>query len=165
MRMSRLTVMSCLLLLFLTPAVIGQTAPENAKTASIRKLLGLMEAGATFRSALQIQADQMKKTAKDIPSRFWDELLKEIDTQAFLELVIPIYDKHLSEDDLEALIAFYQTPSGKKLISVLPQIMAETGAAGEKYGAEVSKRVIKKMQADGTFPTAPPAGQAKPPQP
>jgi hypothetical protein len=124
-----------------------------------------MEAGATFRSALQTQADLMKKTAKDVPPQFWDELLKEIDTQAFLELVIPIYDKAFSEDDVEALIAFYQTPSGKKLISMLPQIMAETGAAGEKYGAEVSKRVIKKMQADGTFPTAAPAGQAKPPQP
>ena len=162
MRMSRLAVMSCLLLLCFTPALMAQTTPANTKTANIRKLLVLMDAGATFKNAMQTQVDLMKMAAKDIPPRFWDELIKEIDSAAFLELLVPIYDKHLSADDVDALIAFYQTPSGKKLISVLPQIIAESGAAGEKYGEQVGKRVIKRMQAEGTFPGAAPAGEAKP---
>ena len=162
MRIFRLAVMSCLLLLFLTPAVIAQTAPANTKTANIRKLLLLMDAGTTFKNAMQTQVDLMKLAAKDIPPKFWDELLKEIDPAAFLELLVPIYDKHLSAEDVDAMIVFYQTPTGKKLISALPQIIAETGVAAEKYGGQASERVIKRMQAEGTFPGAPPPGEAKP---
>ena len=160
----RLALMCCLLLLCFAPALRAQTTPATTKAANIRKLLVLMDAGTTFETALETQVDLMKRTAKDIPPRFWDELVKEIDANAFLELLVPIYDKHLSADDLEALIVFYQTPSGKRLISVLPLIMSESGAAGEKYGAQVAERVIKKMQAEGTMPGAP-AGEVKPPPP
>ena len=162
MKISRLAIMSCLLLLFFTPGAIAQTTAANTKPAKIRKLLALMDAGTTFKNAMQTQVDLMKTAAKEIPPRFWDELMKEIDAATFLELLVPIYDKHLSADDVDALIAFYQTPSGKKLISVLPQIIAESGAVGEKYGKQVGERVVKKMQAEGTLPGANSAPSPRP---
>ncbi len=42
-----------------------------------------------------------------------DEMVREI---------IPVYEKHLSMEDLRGILAFYRTPVGQKLLQVQPQI-------------------------------------------
>ena len=39
--------------------------------------------------------------------------------------LICIYDKHFSEEELQQLVAFYESPLGKKVASVLPEIDAQ----------------------------------------
>ena len=64
------------------------------------------------------------------------------------EIVMPtiesVYDKHFSVDELTQLIAFFESPLGKKAASVLPDIDAQiptmqeaVGKLGEKCMAEV----------------------------
>ncbi len=58
------------------------------------------------------------------------ELSREIMLARFhevdlVELLVPIYDKHYSLDDINALIAFYQTPTGRKTLEVQPLISTE----------------------------------------
>ena len=36
------------------------------------------------------------------------------------DIIVPIYDKHFTESDIDGLIAFYRTPVGKKFIKELP---------------------------------------------
>lgn len=163
MRKYSLAAMSLLLLLLcLAPALRAQSTPAATKEASIRKLLILIDARGTFKTAIDTQLSALKKTVTQIPAKFWDEVLKEIDSDKFVELLIPVYDKHFSSDEIEGLIAFYETPLGKKLISSLPQILAEAAAIGDKYGQEIATRVIQRMQAEGTFPSDAPAGDGKP---
>lgn len=161
MRKYRLAAMSCLLLLCFAPALMAQNTPAT-KEENIRKLLILTDAKGTFQRAMDAQISAMKTTVTRIPPKFWDEVLKEIDPDTFLTLLIPVYDKYFSNDDLEGLIAFYQTPLGKKLVSTLPQIITEVAAVGDKYGQQVANQVIQRMQAEGTFPSAAPAGDGKP---
>ena len=40
--------------------------------------------------------------------------------------MVPVYQKHLTKGDVEALVAFYSTPTGQKLIKEMPQILAES---------------------------------------
>jgi hypothetical protein len=40
----------------------------------------------------------------------------------------PIYARHFTASELREMIAFYQTPVGKKAIAVLPQVMTEVMA-------------------------------------
>jgi hypothetical protein len=162
MRKYRLVATSFLLLLCFTPALMAQSTPTEMKEANIRKLLTLMDARGVFKRAIDSQISAAKATGTRIPPKFWDEVLKEIDPDKFMDILIPIYDKHFSNDELEGLIAFYETPLGKKLISQLPQIMTDTAAAGDKYGQEIANKVIQRMQAEGTFPSAAPAGDGKP---
>jgi hypothetical protein len=144
------------------PALMAQNTPAATKEQNIRKLLVLTDARGIFKRSIEMQIDMVKATSRDVPARFWDEVLKEVDPDKFVELIIPVYDKHFSNEELESLIIFYQTPLGKKLLAELPQVMTESAAVGEKYGQEVANRVVKRMQADGTFPSAAPTGDGKP---
>lgn len=154
--------MAFTLLLCFTPAVMAQSAPKETKDANIRKLLVLTDARGIFKRGLEAQLSLMKASEVRVPPRFWDAVLKEVDPDEFVELLIPVYDKHFSDDELKGLIAFYETPLGKKLISELPPIMTESAAIGDKYGEQIAGQVIKRMQAEGTFPSAAPAGDGKP---
>ena len=40
-----------------------------------------------------------------------------------MNLLVPIYDKHWTDEDVKGLILFYETPLGQKMITVLPQVM------------------------------------------
>ena len=166
MRKYSLVATSFILLLCFTPALMAQNTPAATKEENIRKLLTLTDAQGVFKSSIESQISAAKAATKAngtrIPPKLWDEVLKEIDPSEFVELLIPIYDKHFSNEELEGLIAFYETPLGKKLISKLPQIMTESAAAGEKYGQQIANKVIQRMQAEGTFPSAAPAGDGKP---
>ncbi|HUQ34090.1 MAG TPA: DUF2059 domain-containing protein [Pyrinomonadaceae bacterium] len=162
MRKYPLTAMSFLLLLCLAPAVMAQSTQKATKDENIRKLLALTDAGGLFKRGLESQLSMMKARETRVPPRFWDEVLKEVDPERFVELLIPVYDKHFSDDELKDLIAFYETPLGKKLVSEMTPIMTETAAIGAKYGEQIANRVVKRMQAEGTFPSAAPTGDGKP---
>jgi hypothetical protein len=44
----------------------------------------------------------------------------------------------------------------------MPEIMTESAAVGAKYGQQIANQVIKRMQEEGTFPSAAPTGDGKP---
>jgi uncharacterized protein len=162
MRKYRLAAMSFLLLMCFTPALLAQSTPTPTKEENIRKLLTMTDARGTFKRSLETQISVMKRTMSQIPPKFWDEVLKEANPDTFIEFIVPIYDKYFSNDEIMGLIAFYETPLGKKTVATLPQVMAESAEAGGKYGQEVANKVIQKMQAEGTFPSAAPTGDGKP---
>jgi hypothetical protein len=55
------------------------------------------------------------------------ELIKEkLDwSQLMDQLMYPIVDKYYTEDDLKNLIAFYKSPTGKKVLETMPQMMTD----------------------------------------
>jgi hypothetical protein len=73
---------------------------------------------------------------------FFQKFQAKMNVDQLLELAIPIYDKYFSLEDIEGLTKFYQTPLGKKTISVLPQVLIETQAAGRKYGEEAGRQAM-----------------------
>jgi len=58
----------------------------------------------------------------------------------FLQRMARLYLKHLSEEEIETLSAFYQTPVGRKSVEVMPRVMAETVAMGDAWGRQVGER-------------------------
>jgi len=62
--------------------------------------------------------------------------------QKLLELEVPIYDKYLSDDDVKALIQFYQTPAGQKLAQVTPSIALDLRAVSEKWAQETGRQCM-----------------------
>jgi uncharacterized protein len=56
-----------------------------------------------------------------------------------LDAAVPIYDKYLSDDEIKGLIQFYQTPLGRKALSVLPQITIDMQGEGQKLGQQIGQ--------------------------
>jgi len=151
------------LLLAVTPAHAGPkkapvpppvaTAPadptiEPAFEADIRRLLIATGAGSMGVQVMDQMMVSLKPLAPGLPEAFWDGLKAEFKSDDLINLVVPIYAKHLSHDDVRALLTFYESPIGKKMIAVQPAVMAESMQVGQAWGQEIAMRVVSKMQAE-----------------
>ena len=104
-------------------------------------------------------------------SRISEESLKDVPLDEILDDMVPIYQKHLTQGDVDAMVAFYSSPTGKKLMQQLPEITEEAMQVSyqhmQKQIDAVMKRVDESMKEDEAAPKAKKGstGQAAPPKP
>ncbi len=108
----------------MTTIGFGQT---DSKIENIKNLLELTGAGKMGVQAVENMLTSFKTSYKEVPEEFWIDFKKELNPAALVNLMIPIYDKYYTEDDIKQLTDFYQTPIGKKVISSTPLIIERTG--------------------------------------
>ena len=53
------------------------------------------------------------------------EIMKDFPITEMMDDMVPVYQKHLTHADVRALITFYSTPTGQKLLRDLPALTAE----------------------------------------
>jgi hypothetical protein len=131
---------------------------DPTKEADIRQLMDvtgakdlgkqLMDAGiAQFRASVtESQPDNPR--AKQFADAFAQRFEKHFDPHALTETVIPIYDKHLSSEDLRELLAYYQSPFGQRMLKVLPEVARESQAAGFKLGQKAAQDAMEELKPD-----------------
>ena len=61
----------------------------------------------------------------------------------------PVYQKYLTLDDLKKIVAFYETPVGKKLGVSTPAMMTEGMQIGQQLGMEIANELQKDLDAQG----------------
>ena len=66
-------------------------------------------------------------------------------TARLIELLQPVYQKHLSLEDLEAALAFYETPAGKRIQAAQKPMMEESMKIGHSFGMELQQMVMDAM--------------------
>lgn len=71
-----------------------------------------------------------------------DAVFQDFPLDEIIDAMVPIYQKHLSKSDLEAVIAFYSSPVGQKLLKEQPAMMAE----GMQAGQDIMMRKLPEMQ-------------------
>jgi uncharacterized protein len=77
-----------------------------------------------------------------------ERIKQKLKSSDLLEKFIPIYDKYYSLEDLRAVNAFYKTPAGQKVLSTMPQVMQESMAMGQEWGAAIAKEVKDELKAE-----------------
>jgi hypothetical protein len=132
------------------PAAKPETAIDPAKDAAIRKLFEVMGTKDAMRQVIASMSGTIRPLLESSLPRgeyraqlidlFFQRLQVKLRVDDLLELAIPIYDKYFSLEDIDGLTKFYQTPLGKKAISVLPQVLLEAQAAGKKLGQEMGRQ-------------------------
>jgi uncharacterized protein len=126
-----------------------QSKIDPQKEADIRRLLQVM---GTERNMTQVMANMETNIRPLLTSSFpageyrerliqlfFEKFHSKIDMQELIGLAIPVYDKYLSDSDIKALIDFYSTPLGQKVINVLPNIISESGEKGRQWGERVGR--------------------------
>ena len=125
------------------------TTEETEKIKNIKQLLNITGASSLSQQIVMQMLISMKSQYPQVPEKFWDTFLAEFNADDLLKELIPIYSKYYSDEDIKGLIAFYQTPLGKKTIALLPQISQESIVIGQRYGIDAGKRAIQKLEAEG----------------
>lgn len=127
-----------------------QTQTQNSeKINHIKELISITGARDVTQQILNQSVDAMKSQFTQVPQKFWDEFRAEVSADELINRLIPIYNKYFTEQDIKQLIVFYQTPLGKKLISVNPQVARDSLIVGQQYGKEVAQTAIQKLKDQG----------------
>jgi len=123
---------------------------DPAKEADIRRLMDLAGAKALGSQMTEGMGKNIKPMMTNAlpPGEYREKLIDlffvkfqtKADMQKLLDLIVPIYDKYFSDEEIKSLIQFYQTPLGQKTLRVLPQLMAESQEAGRKWGEGLGRQ-------------------------
>jgi hypothetical protein len=136
----------------LAPAALAQAKPTAKAGASpekikdIRRLIELSGSATAGVQALQQMVGVMRIAMPSAPPGYWEEFVKEARPAEFAELMVQVLDHQLTHDDVKAIIAFYQSPAGKKLASVTPAITQEAMQVGVVWGAQTGQRVRARLR-------------------
>lgn len=164
--LKRFTPVFLLLFLALSP-LHAQTS--KAKTDDIKRLMeitGAQNIANQFASAITQQFFMILKAGNpEIPDRAFEVMGNEL--MAFfsekmaapgglLDLTIPIYDKHFTHKEIKELLAFYESPIGKKTVQVLPLVTSESMEVGQRWGEslgpEIETRIFNALKKEGLLP-------------
>ena len=146
-------------------------APEKAK--NLHRLMELIGSHNLARQMMDGMMASIKGNLQSVDKeleakvfRIYEEELRKVFTVERVEsLIFPIYDKHFTNEEIIALIAFYESPLGKKTTSVLPQILSESLVIGEQLGREVQESASDRIQKEvvpATKTNRPPARGRRP---
>lgn len=139
-----------------TPAP-AQTAPaapvskdKEAKYKDIQELFTVIKMDESLHQIIDIMLNNFDNELLPIMDKNEVESIKnkfksKFKVEDVIRLVTPIYDKYLSTDDVKGLIAFYKTPLGQKMITVMPAMMNEAMQTGARYGENIAIEILQEM--------------------
>jgi uncharacterized protein len=133
----------------------GSTTKED----DIRRLLEVTGAAKIGEQILQRTSLLMRQSMPQVKEQDWQELQNELHNEFtsgnFVEMIVKIYSAHFTQAEIQALIKFYESPIGKKVVGAMPQITQESMEAGEERGREIVNKVLEKLKKKGySVPTA-----------
>ena len=119
----------------------SQTSQDNYKSLLIDYMTaqGQFE---TFNATIDQMGSMMGVTINESDK---EEFTKDV-MGSLIDLLVPVYKKHFSEQDLKDAIEMYKTPIGKKISEKTPIIAQETMQASMQWGMELSQKMQKYMQ-------------------
>lgn len=139
--MSKLKLVIFALLLCIAPQTFA--APQKASSESIKQLLGITEIRKLL-DGMSTQIDGMlrnsmrqtlrgkpvspeqQKILDDMQAELLGLVQAELNWDKMESMYVKIYQESFSQDEVDGMLAFYQTPAGKALIRKMPQVTQAT---------------------------------------
>jgi hypothetical protein len=88
----------------------------------------------------------LTETAVRMSARLREVLPARINFAVEIEnLIYPLYDKYFTESDLKEMIAFYQTPAGRKTLEVMPKMMLDAIKQIDQVLMPKMQKIVKEI--------------------
>ena len=140
--MKRILIVVVLCLLVCSIGLAQQTTNDAPATKEdVQKYLDAMHSREMMKQMVAAMSGPMHKMVHEqfiknqdkLPADFethmntmLDEMLQGFPWDQYLDATMPIYQKYFTKGDLEALTAFYSSPTGQKVLREMPALMAES---------------------------------------
>lgn len=152
-------------ILLITAAAIAQQPADNPDPATqeqILKMMDAMQARNQIKSVMttmqqQVSAmmdQQFQKMTSDAPpemraemSAAMQDMMKDMEPlmSDMIGEMVPVYQKHLSRTEADAITAFYMSPEGQSFLKKMPMIMSDSMSLAMKSMNEKMRPIIEKM--------------------
>lgn len=133
-------------LVFLLGLPHAAQADDAKKEELTRKLLQLTGAADLGKQMMEGMAGQFRQTP-GITEEFIDTFLELAKPEDLIDMIVPLYVKSLDEQTLEAAIVFYESPAGRKLVEIQPQLTQESMVIGQQWGIRLAEETQAALEA------------------
>ena len=143
-------IQSLALFLVLTNIVFGQDYKDYRMT--LKKLLEVSGTEERHKTSITQMSAILKEQYSGLNTELFDEIEKEFlktTLDDIVDMYVPIYSKYLTQNDLEELITFYQSPVGQKFVKCTSSITQESVQVGMQWGMKIKEKYEEKMKEKG----------------
>ena len=129
-----------LALVLVSPEAIAQSSTPTEE--KVRELLLVTGAEALGRQVMDSMMEDFSSIYSSVSDRFWEEFRSEIQPDELTTMMVPVYQKHLTAEEVDELIRFFSTPVGRSFIKKQPGIMTDSMKIGADWGERIAERVL-----------------------
>lgn len=141
-------VLPCLLALLLVAAPLAAqkraaAPPDPARLTLARRVLELNGSVDAMIAAIRASIPAQRQATPQLPAEFWDRFEARVtrDAPQLIDSIAVLYAAQFSQEDLQALVAFYGTPTGQRLRQFQSTLIAESSAIGQRWGARIGAEI------------------------
>jgi hypothetical protein len=121
----------------------------QTKNDDILKLLRITGSDKLADQVMEAMMPQFRQLAPGVPDAFWIRFNEKLNADDLLYACVPIYSKYYTHDEIKRLIAFYETPLGKKAVEVTPLLTRETMELGRAWGERLGRDIVGELIREG----------------
>jgi hypothetical protein len=156
---------SCLVLLVCLLFTLASFAQQNAADVppgreDVERYLDAMHSremmkdmfAAMAKTLHQMNHEKVAKTpnlppgAEERLNKMTDSIFADFPTEKYLDLMIPVFQKHYTKNDLESVIAFYSTSAGQKMLKEMPGVMTDAMKASTTLIHDTAANAEQRVQ-------------------
>lgn len=154
-RTLRLAALALAFGLMSSAASAQKTAPTASQIQLAHKIIDISGAGhafdpivpSVFQQTFSIfiqQNPDLQKPLADTMNALRPEFEKR--QPEVIEILARAYASHFTEAEMKEILAFYNTATGKKLVSDLPKVLQESFVEAKEWGTKISEQVTMRLR-------------------
>ena len=133
---------------------------SSDKKTDIKKLLDVTGSLEIAKNMSEAVVDQMSRALKqarpDVPPETFDIIHDEVNKTiseamvakgGFIDLMIVLYHRYYTHEDIKGLLKFFQSPLGRKASSLGPAMSQEGFAIGQRWGESLGPIIDRRVRA------------------
>ena len=147
--MKRTVTISALFLLTFALS-FGQVDAEYKVT--LKKMFEVSGSEETYKTVIKQMVSMFRTQFSQVSEEIWNDLEEEFlqtSLDDLVDMLVPVYSRHLTIDDLQKIIEFYYTPAGKKYAEKTPLITQESMEIGQQWGMKIGQDFQNRIKEKG----------------
>ena len=158
---SRLLTAAILLISFASLALPVPAADAPASKDDVLKLFDVMQVHEQMRQVMNSMMEQQSALVQETMKRRYPQItqqrlaqfdammqesMKDFPIDAMVQDVVPVYQKHLTKADVDAMSTFYSSATGKKLLREMPEMTSESMEAAYAHVQKHIETTMNKLE-------------------
>ena len=142
------------LLLAVPVTLQAQSGRDLERLSVARRVVHASGAEAIILKSIEMTLPTQRSQNPAIPAEFWDRFAAKArsDVGRLVDSLAPAYANRFSKTELEQLLAFYESPVGRRVVAEQTALAQESQQLGVRWGTRLGAAVAVEMANEGKPP-------------
>jgi uncharacterized protein len=147
-RLTFVVAITCLVTSIADAQKADTTVASPSRLALAHRVLEASGTIETMVAAMRANLPAQRMASPQIPAEFWTRFEVRItsDVPQLVDSIAVLYAKRFSQDDLQGMLAFYQSPVGRRVRELQPGLVTESSAIGQRWGMRIGAEIGAALQ-------------------